>query len=934
MADADARITQPSFTAGELSPELYGRKDLARYQVGLRKLLNGFVHAHGGASNRAGLKFAAEVKDHTKKNRLMTFEAANDEAFLLVWGDLNVRPMFQGAYIDNGGSPYEIATPYAHTDLALLYSEQSNDIATLTHPSFPVRELGRYDTLDWRMSTVTFASDVPTPTNVSAVVTQGYTGYNSDKLPVQYTYKVSMVDTDGQESLPSDEAITAGTVVLGYEQNFVTINWTSDAGGDFGSGVPTEGGGADVTTYFDRSFALVTGRTITHVGTWTSSPITGMVAKIATRTGAGNYTINVSQSFNHPGGGWHFVELAAPYVVPAGDNYVGIYSPNNFSRLTSSKLRSSKGGNQGLGAQTGFSEDTNKMPALRVTYQGVNDIEIDHYNVYKEKNGLFGLIGTTTDTTYKDDNFLPDFSNGPQDGRNPFEGDGNYPYLAAFVQQRRFFGGTVNDPQTIWGSQSANFANMGVSSPVRDDDAIEFTLASTKKQDIYHIVPLQKGMIVFTRSGEWSVTGRDGDVITPSSILPMPQTSYGSTRGLKPLIASREILFVPRTGRKVLATGYSLEADSYVATDLTIMAGHLFKGRKIVAWDIADDPDGVIWCVMDDGKGLSLTYLKEHDVFGWGRTETRGKLLDVSVVPESARDVPYFLVERRIGGSKKQYIEYMESRAFLDVRDAFFVDSGLSLNNPVTISAVAGGATVTLTSNAHGLVDGDLVELTGVNLYNDDEMLVHSLDGRWVVGNAAANTFRIKYEYDNTDLGVVAGDDVDLSAVTWTYYDPVGVFRKGFVSVTGLGHLNGRSVVGLVDGNAVDGMIVSGGTVTPDGEKHFRMHIGLSYQSVIGTLDVLNPQGDDTGMTKAQPACFVRIERTRGVKVGQTEATAVEQYSRSIEDYFDPATMFSGVYQVDLWETWENDLPLYFVQDYPLPMTILGVTKEIVYGGS
>ena len=133
--DADARLTQPSFTAGELSPELYGRKDLARYQVGLRKLLNGFVHAHGGASNRPGLKFAAEVKDHTKKNRITTFEAAADEAFLLVWGDLNVRPMFQGAYIDaGGGTPYEIATPYAHTDLASLYSEQSNDVATVVHP--------------------------------------------------------------------------------------------------------------------------------------------------------------------------------------------------------------------------------------------------------------------------------------------------------------------------------------------------------------------------------------------------------------------------------------------------------------------------------------------------------------------------------------------------------------------------------------------------------------------------------------------------------------------------------------------------------------------------------------------------------------------------------------------------------------------------------
>ena len=934
MADADARLTQPSFTAGELSPELYGRKDLARYQVGLRKLLNGFVHAHGGASNRAGLKFAAEVKDHTKKNRLTTFEAASDEAFLLVWGDLNVRPMLQGAYIDDGGSPYEVVTPYPHTDLSRIYMEQSNDVATVTHPLFPVRELARYDVTDWRMSLVDFASTVPTPLNVTAVTTEGYTGYGGDKLALNYTYKVSMVAKDGQESLPSDPDTTNAPLVLGFSQNFVTISWTSDAGGDFGSGVPTEGGGGSGgETRFDMSFALVTGRTITHIGLWNTDAIAATV-KIAERTGAGNFTINVSENVAHPGGGWHFHELASPYVVPAGNNYVGVYSAGNVNKWSNKSNRAEKSGNIGTGAQTGFSEGPNKAPALRVTYDGEGDVEIDHYNVYKEQNGLYGLIGTTEETTFKDDNFLPDFANGPQDGRNPFEGVDNYPYIVTFAQQRRFFGGAINQPQTIWGSQSGNFGNMGQSSPIKDDDAIEFTLASKKKQDIYHMVPLQEGLIVFTRSGEWRVTGRDGDILTPSSIQPMPQTTYGSKRELKPLITSGDILFVPRTGRKVLATSYSFEADSYVATDLTLLATHLFKGRKIVAWDAAEDPDGIVWCVMDDGKALSLTYLKEHDVWGWGRTETRGKFLDVSVVPEAARDVPYFLIERRIGGSKKQYIEYLESRAFIDIRDAFFVDSGLSLNNPVAISEVDGGSTTTITSEAHGLVDGDAVELSGVNLYDDDEILIHSLDGRWVVGDADADTFRIKWEFDNVDAGITAGDDVDLQSYAWTYYDAVGVFRKGFTAVTGLAHLEGRTVVALVDGHAIDGLVVTGGSVTPDGVKHFRMHVGLSYQSVIGTLDVLNPQGDDTGMMKAQPSVFVRMERTRGVKVGQTEAAAVEGFSRDYEDYGDPASMRSGVFETNLWEGYENDLPLYFVQDYPLPMTILGVTKEVVYGGS
>ena len=87
----------------------------------------------------------------------------------------------------------------------------------------------------------------------------------------------------------------------------------------------------------------------------------------------------------------------------------------------------------------------------------------------------------------------------------------------------------------------------------------------------------------------------------------------------------------------------------------------------------------------------------------------------MSVVPETSRDVPYFLVQRRIGGASMQYIEYLADRSFTDVRDCFFVDSGLSLDNPVSISAISLGVNTTCTSVAHGLINGDTVELSGVH---------------------------------------------------------------------------------------------------------------------------------------------------------------------------------------------------------------------------
>jgi len=791
---AEARITQPSFTAGEISEALYGRKDLSRYQVGAKKVQNCFVHAHGGVSNRAGLRFAAEVKDSAKQARLMTFESASDEAFLLVWGDLNVRPMFRGGYVDAGGGiPVEVVTPFrgttANNDLPDIYMEQSNDIASVVHPLYAPRELARFSATNWVMSTINFTPTIPAPTGLAATATYGYTGHGTDKLPKPYTYKVATISDGGEEGLPSAAATSANTV-LGYEQNFVTLTWTAPVG-----------------------------------------------------------------------------------VTPSV------------------------------------------------------------YVVYKEQNGLYGYIGETPSLTFKDTNFAPSFNTGPQTGRNPLNSAGNYPSVVTYVQQRRAFAATLNRPQTTYLTKSGNFTNLGVSVPTRDDDAMEFTLASKKKQDIYHIVPLEKGMIVFTRSGEWRVAGRDGDILTPSSVVPEPQSSYGANKALRPIVAGAQLLFAPRVASSVLEMEYSIQIDRYKATDLSVLSEHLFRGRTIVAWDYAIAPYGIIWMVMSDGELISLTYLKDHDVWGFSRHDTRGRFLDVSVVPEQGRDVPYFLVRRRIGGAFKKYVEYMAAREIDDVRNAFFVDSGLSLDNPVPVTSFAFGATTTITRNAHGLANGDLVELDKVVLIDDDDDKDTSLNGAWVVAGVTTNTFRITHQYDNIDEGITAGDDLDTTALASHFYDGEAVWRKGFASISGLGHLEGRKVVALCDGNVVSDLVVTAGAVAL-GRRFFRVHCGLSYRAVLQTLDLVNPQGDDTGIIKATPQIFLRMLKTRGIKVGPTEETADEVYSRDYEDYGEPAAMRTGVFPISLWGTWDTEQSVALVQDYPLPMNILGVTLEDEYGGS
>lgn len=59
-------LIMTNFSAGELSPRLGGRVDLAKYTNGLAQLENMFTHPHGGASRRTGFRFIREVLGRDK----------------------------------------------------------------------------------------------------------------------------------------------------------------------------------------------------------------------------------------------------------------------------------------------------------------------------------------------------------------------------------------------------------------------------------------------------------------------------------------------------------------------------------------------------------------------------------------------------------------------------------------------------------------------------------------------------------------------------------------------------------------------------------------------------------------------------------------------------------------------------------------------------
>jgi hypothetical protein len=98
-----ASLVLPSFAAGELSPALHGRVDLAKYQVGLATCLNWFVHPFGGASTRAGTAWVGAVLSAGKRSRLVPFAFNTEQTYVLEFGDLKMRVVKDGGYVLEAG---------------------------------------------------------------------------------------------------------------------------------------------------------------------------------------------------------------------------------------------------------------------------------------------------------------------------------------------------------------------------------------------------------------------------------------------------------------------------------------------------------------------------------------------------------------------------------------------------------------------------------------------------------------------------------------------------------------------------------------------------------------------------------------------------------------------------------------------------------------
>jgi hypothetical protein len=960
---ARVSVISTNFTAGELSEDLFGRVDITKYSNGAATLENFIVQPHGGITRRPGTRFVKEVKDSSAVTRLFPFEFSVTQAYVIELGNLYIRfYRDQGSILESTTtiSGATAANPVVITDNGHGYSNgdeifitavvgmtQLNGkyylVAGKTTNTFQLTDI---DGDNINGSGYTAYSSAGTASRVHTVTTT-YTTANipdlqfaqsADVLYVAHpSYRPRKISRTGHASWTiTDITFTDGPY---QEENITTTTMTPGAAS--GSGV-----------------------------TFTASAITGI------NGGTGFQTTDVGRliTVGHQATKW-----AASTS----------YSVSNIVRNSGNIYECIKAGTSE--SSGGPTSESDEIVDNTVTWKFLRDGGIQW------GYGTIASRASTTVITVDIDRTLGGTSAETKWKLGAWSDTTGFPATVAFYEQRLFWAGSTDQPQTLWGSKSGDYENH--TPGTLDNDPVIYTLATDQVNVIRWLSP-GKVMAIGTVGGEFTISGSTAaDPLTPTNVRVVREGTRGSDQHT-PIRVDNVVLFIQRAQRKIREFSYLFEQDSFQSPDLTILSNQVGKGG-ITEIAYQQELSTIVWGVRADGQLVGMTYLRDQQVVAWHRHQigggfdpstTHGVVESLSVIPGTGEDELWMITKRTIDGTTRRYVEFIESQFDVDEdqskSSAFFVDSGLSLDNPKTITGATKAKPVVITSSSHGFTDGDLIDIVNVigmtelndNRYRAIEVATNSFElmnvkGRPVSGATRANPGSITAVAHGFSTGdeigflsvvgmtqlngnaytitKVSADTftigVDTSAYTaytsgglchllvdgaaFSTYTSGGKAREALATITGLNHLEGESVSFLGNGSVYANKTVASGSITGISPEVSLAHVGLASTATVKTLRVEAGSDDGVaqGKTKRIYDVTARFKSTLGAKVGPSTSELDEINFRGGSDPTDSSPpLFSGDKNIKFRSGWETEGQVVIVQDQPLPIHVTAIMTRLV----
>lgn len=886
-----------NFTGGELSPYLDARTDTPKYRNSCRKQKNMIPLKQGGATRSPGTQFIAQAKLPGSQYavRVMKFQFSPTTSFILEFGHHYIRFYSNGqqvtvnsaitwsntaAYASGtfandpfdstiyyafdtpvvGLAPHadpsnwvaqtilEVPTPYGadtfspiqtawETDVFKVVPCQINDVVYLAHPDFPPYKLTRLQDTQWTMEEVLFLQPALLDQNSSTIkLTPSGTSGSINVTASAPAWVAATHYKVGDAVLISGQFFFVCTkdhvaVTAPDPANTSNPNWEPDETFLFlENGTYFQIGQlrAAATLSYDIVAAGTSGTircqgpfTIKTYGSWSGDiaverSINGGASWDTEFNFTSRFDANFDQSDNSLKDAlfrFTISNYTAPGVAPAVPPRIVLNAPAAIVK-----------------------------GVVRVT--SVSSATVFVASVISDLN-------STNATVY--------WSEGAWSERR------GYPQAVTTFQQRVIYGGSRNNPQTIWGTVTDDLENFDLGDQSQDTDAFSFTLNAIGRGPIQWLIA-QTNLFAGFAGAEWVIDSgsQASSAITPTAVQAVEHSSWGSAPNVQPAVIGNAVLYTQRQASAVQQMLFSIYTNKYMSNDLSSDSEHLFRSG-IVQLDYQPQfkNNSIVWVVTAGGSLCGMTYEQgEKDTInGW---------------------------HRRVTGDWDG-----------DINDFGFE----------SVAVVQGQGS------------------------DDDEI--------WVVvnrknGGGQPTRYIERVNPTNWERSGGYANGVAVPNVRFAYYVDCGITTLAISStISGLGHLEGRYVVGSINGSYSFGPLqVVGGSITIPNYTPALLdvvHVGLplTYELQPMRLDTDIRIGNTQGLVKAVSDVFVRVFNSLGGNLsnGTTDAplpfrTSVDSFSTS------PRALATGEYRVQPFTKQDND-PTYIVTgEDALPLTVIALVVK------
>lgn len=930
-----------SFAGGELSPSMYGRTDIAKYDSGAAVLRNFFVLRYGGAANRPGFKFIAQTYNN-KKAVLIPFMYSTDQNYIV---EITAgRCQFYtdgGIVVKEDGTPYSIENFFTDKDLedaAKIKYTQSADVLFIVHPAHAPMTLTRYGSLDWRFEAMDITGGPFDASNFNSA----YIVTKTQQWTTPGTYTVHI-----PAGIDSIEYKIAGAGGGGGGGNHMS-HGPYLYGGNGGSGELLTGK-MTVTSNSDYQVIVGAGGSggvgVKYSDSQTSGESGGnsSFGNISARGGGGGYratTPSYSSSDGEWLGGSDGANGTSYGAGGAGGNGTG------WSGTAGS------GGNGWVEILYSASIGDNTTVKASDVYGDITLTASDDIFAKSDEGSLFSLT-----------HFLEtDYKKG-----TPSSTGGNLqvsvlPKSNVYVESFGFWDGNFSlekyDPVSLqWvnvRTQSGNRSqNYSLTEENTSESIASYRVTSTEfNTDVWSGEnEKQRGYITIQSiGGDYTGYVLITEYVSPTVVKGTVKKQLASTD------ETRDFAFAAWNGEKGYpsATGFYEDrlvfagSKGFPQTFWTSKTGDYYNfGTSIPS---ADD-DGItatlnggqmngIKAIIAFGEMLLLTAGGEFKVSGGGKAITGSNVLSQPQEYRGVSDVNPVTI-----GSRIIYVQH-QGNIIRDLAYSYDVDKYTGDDLNLLASHLFEGhkiISMTYQQIPNSIVwcvrdDGLLLGLTYIKEQDIYAWHQHTTaGGKFVsvcnIGGATEDKLYAVIERGGQYYVEIMESRDKSTNVEDQFFVDSGITYEGEPAgeISGLEHLEGYTVAILADGNVLPRQTVENGKVLL-GNKYKKVHVGLPIDAEIKTLPIDFTAQDGTYLSRKKRIATVTLllKDSRGGLFGMKENELDEFKWRSNEAYGEPIGLQTGKFKVTIKSaTYDETQQIIIKQPDPLPMTVLSLIPEI-----